>query len=520
MRAYLQASRLLVLLLGFYVMTVGLLAAIVAADVVLTDVALRQGYVTFLFLGISVAFASPLVSGLVASVRGVNRHRPDGIRVSAQEQPQLWARVLRVAEAMGTAAPVELWLVAEPVAAVWQGSWVLGLVPGPRRMVLGVPYLTGLTERQIDAVIAHELGHFARRDTLLAGLAARNRAGLTRVLERYSEDGNGIGHAMGSMFAGYARFCLRTTQAQARLGELAADRAAARIAGRDTTAAALRRIPLLDAAHTRYVREYAGIGTTLDLLPPAQEVHSGFGAFLDSATWREEERGLIADPPREKTSPYDSHPPMRERVAAVEALPADAAGAPAGTAAPGPSPAATGLVRDLAATGARTVLALPGAAGLRQLPWRELAAAAGAAELGTETTPVLRAARAVLRRPADLAMLLDAIDAGRWAEVVDCMPRPGHGGHMLLDDSLRARVRADAADGLYSLALTALVEDGRARWELDWERGRHLEFDVGVHAALDRAVDAAVAPGEGAGPDTKGLRDLLALPADRATAQP
>ncbi|MDX2708630.1 M48 family metallopeptidase [Streptomyces sp. PA03-6a] len=515
MRAFLQAVRLLVLLLGFYVMAVGLLASIVAADVVLTDVALRQGYVTCLFLGISVAFASPLVSGLFASVRGVNRHRPAGVRVTADEQPELWARVRRVAEAMETAAPVEIWLVAEPVAAVWQSSWVLGLVAGRRRMVLGIPYLTGLTERQIDAVIAHELGHFARRDTLLAGLAARNRAGLMRVLERYAEDGNGIGHAMGSMFAGYARFCLRTTQAQARLGELAADRAAARIAGRDTTAAALRRIPLLDAAHTRYVREYAGIGTALGLLPPAEEVHPGFGAFLDSGTWREEERRLIADPPREKTSPYDSHPPMRERVAAIEALPADAAGTFPGE----PAPAGAGLLGDPVATGARTVLALPGAAGLRQLPWRDLAAEVGTAELGAETTPVLRAARAVLRTPADLGMLLDALDAGRWPEVVDCMPRPGHGGHMLLDDSLRARARADAADGLYSLALAALVEDGRARWELDWERGRHLEFDEGVHAALDRAVDAAVSPQDAAEPDSSGLRELLGLPVDRAPAQ-
>ncbi|MEU4094061.1 M48 family metallopeptidase [Streptomyces sp. NPDC026673] len=516
MRAFLQALRLLVLLLGFYVMVVGLLASIVVADVVLTGVALRQGYVTFLFLGISVAFASPLVSGLVASVRGVNRHRPAGVRVTADEQPELWARVRRVAEAMETTAPVELWLVAEPMAAVWQSSWVLGLVPGRRRMVLGIPYLTGLTERQIDAVIAHELGHFARRDTLLAGLAARNRAGLMRVLERYAEDGNGIGHAIGSLFAGYARFCLRTTQAQARLGELAADRAAARIAGRDTTAAALRRIPLLDAAHTRYVREYAGIGTALGLLPPAEEVHPGFAAFLAGATWREEERRLIADPPRERTSPYDSHPPMRERVAAIEALPADTAG----TFPAEPSPAGTGLLEDPVGTGARTVTALPGSAELRQLPWRDLAAEVGRAELAAETTPVLRAARAVLRTTADLGMLLDALDAGRWPEVVDCMPRPGHGGHMLLDDSLRARARADAADGLYSLVLMSLVEDGRARWELDWERGRHLEFGEGVHAALDRAVDAAMSPQDGAGPDSSGLRELLGLPADRAPAQP
>ncbi|MEU6346198.1 M48 family metallopeptidase [Streptomyces sp. NPDC046977] len=515
MRALFHAVRLLGLLLGFYVMALGLLAAIVAANVVLFDAALKGGYVTFLFVGISVAFASPLVSGLLASVRGMNRQRPAGLRVSADEQPELWARVLRVATAMDTPAPAELWLVAEPQAAVWQSSWLLGLVPGRRRMVLGVPYLTGLTEHQLDAVIAHEIGHFARRDTFLSALAARNRSGLTRVLDRYAEDGSGIGHAMGSLFAGYARFCLRVTQAEARLGERAADRAAARVAGRDATSAALRRIPLIDAAHTRYLREYAGIGIGLGLLPPAAEVHSGFAAFLDSDTWREEERRLIADPPREKTSPYDSHPPMRERVAAIEALPADAAGLFPDE----PSPAAAGLLHDPAGTGSRTVLALPGTGGLRQLPWRELAAAAGTAELGAETVPVLRAGRAVLRRPADLGALLDAVDDGRWPEVVDCMPRPGDVGHMLLDDSLRARNEAAAADQLYSLALAALVEGGWARWELDWERGKHLEFDEGVHAALDRAVDAATAPQDGAEPDTTALRDLLGLAVDRTGAQ-
>lgn len=516
MRAFFHAVRLLGLLLGFYVMALGLLAAIVAANVVLFDAALKGGYVTFLFVGVSVAFASPLVSGLLASVRGMNRHRPAALRVSPDEQPELWARVLKVAAAMDTSAPAELWLVAEPVAAVWQSSWLLGLVAGRRRMVLGIPYLTGLTERQLDAVIAHELGHFARRDTFLAGLAARNRAGLTRVLDRYAEDGSGIGHAMGSLFAGYARFCLRVTQAEARLGELAADRAAARIAGRDTTAAALRRIPLVTAAHTRYLREYAGIGIELGLLPPAGEVHSGFAAFLDSDTWREEERRLIADPPREKTSPYDSHPPMRERVALIEALPADAAG----TYPDGPSPVAAGLLDDPAGIGSRTVLALPETAGLRQLPWRELAAAAGTAELDAETVPVLRAGRAVLRSPADLAALLDTVDAGRWPEVVDCMPRTGDVGHMLLDDSLRARNEAAAADQLYSLALTSLVGSGRARWDLDWERGKHLEFDEGVHAALDRALDAALTPSDGAEPDTSQLRGLLGLAVDRAPAQP
>ncbi|MDX3075337.1 M48 family metalloprotease [Streptomyces sp. MI02-7b] len=517
MRAFLHALRLLAFLLGFYAMSLGLLAVIVTVNVALAGAAMKQGYAVVVFLGVSVAFASPVVSGLVASVRGANRHRPAGVRVTEDEQPELWARIRAVAAAVGTAAPVELWLVAEPVAAVWQSSWVLGLVPGQRRMALGVPYLVGLTERQLDAVVAHELGHFARGDTLLSGLAARNRVGLLRIMERYAEDGHSIGHAMGSLFAGYARFCLRMTQAEARLGELAADRAAARFAGRDTTAAALRRIPLLAAAHTRYIREYAGIGIDagLGLLPPVEEVHSGFAAFLDSDTWREEEGRLLADPPREKSSPYDSHPPMRERVAAIEALPADLGGSrPEET-----RRAAIGLLVDPAGTAAQTVRALPWAVGMRQLPWRELAVAVGSAELDAETAPLLRAARAALRGPADLGALLDAVDASKWPEIVDCMPRPGYGGHMLLDDSLRARARADAADALYSLALAALAEDGRVRWELDWERGKHLEFDEGLHAALDRAVDAAIDPQDGAGPDTSALRGLVGSPAERTPAQ-
>lgn len=206
---------------------------------------------------------------------------------------------------------------------------------------------------------------------------------------------------------------------------------------------------------------------------------------------------------------------MRERVAAIEALPADDEGArPEET-----RQAAMGLLVDPAGTSAQTVRVLPWAAEVRQLPWRELAVAVGSAELAAETVPLLRAARAALRGPADLGAVLDAVDAAKWTEIVDCMPRPGYGGHMLLDDSLRARARADAADALYSLALVALAEDGRVRWELDWERGRHLEFDEGLRAALDRAVDAAIDPQDGAGPDTTALRDLVGRAAERAPAQ-
>lgn len=121
---------------------------------------------------------------------------------------------------------------------------------------------------------------------------------------------------------------LRASQSVGRHQELAADQTAAQHAGREATAAALRALPILAAAHTHYLKTYAEMGSVLEALPPHGEVHAGFRRMLAART--SEQLALLASQQRSSRShPYDSHPPTAERIALIEELPTD--GNPDGT---------------------------------------------------------------------------------------------------------------------------------------------------------------------------------------------
>ena len=521
MRALLRTAQALALLLGFYALVLGALAAILGLDIALTAASGSRGGLALVQIwGVSLLLAYPLARGLFIGPGGGSRH-PSGVRVGRSDQPRLWRRVEQIATSMQVTPPTEIWLVDAVQAGVWQSSWLLGLIPGRRRMVLGLPLLSGLTTAEFDAVVAHELGHFAHGDTRLSGVVARNRAGLRQILSRYSGEEGGWGQWLGALFAGYARFCLRTGQASARRQELAADAASARIAGREAAISALRATAPLGRAHQRFLSEYAGVGWTLGLRPVAEEVLPRFHAFLSSESWQQEHARLLSDPPREKQSRYDSHPPVAERIAHLQALslslprslphaPSDAVVTSAGAAAD----RAFGLLDDPATVAGLVISARPGADERRQVGWAELAAAAGRAELDREAAALLTASKAVLRRPVDLPLLLDAIDSGRWPEIVDWMPHEGM-SRTVTSAAFRSMNAAAASDCLYSLLLAVLVEQGRGRWSLDGASGRHLVLDEGLDPALGPALDAAVAAEP---PTTAPLRELLLLAGQPRTA--
>jgi hypothetical protein len=462
--------RALALLLGFYLVTAGLLAGLAAAALL----GGRGAAGPLEVRGICLVLAFPLLYGLYA-VRGERPGRPDGLRVTAEQQPGLWARAVRAAGAEHAPVPRELWLTDDAGVSLRQSSWLLGLVPGRRRLTVGVPLLVSLTEPQLDAALAEELGRDTRGGLPLAGLVGRNHRALRQVLARYggpaevaaSDPAAGVaslfglggsasaidvaalwnpGRWFGRISTAYARLCLRRGPADPDSRRRA-----------DTEAAA--------ESYARFRRDCADIAWEQGAVPFPADVFPGYRAWLRSA---------------DET--------------------------------PGAAPDAAGV--DLLADRDRTCAAVAerrrGVGDRRQLSWDGLAAVAGQAELDAETAPLRTSATAVLRRTPDLPALLDAIDAGRWPELADWIPRVGAARTVPMEVG-RAMNLAAAADGLYSLALGALVQQGRGRWTLDPARGRGktLDLDPGLDAVLGPYLDAAVADP----PDTTALRGLLAVPA-------
>jgi len=373
MTASLRAVRALLLLAGFYLMGLVLLGVVVTIDVFLV-IGLLHGHAVFALvklLLVSLALTLPVLSGMLTVLRRKGDGGPDGHEVTAQAQPELWAEVREAARLGGTRAPDRVILIGEVNAAVSERTHLLGLVPGRRSLYLGVPLLTGLTVPRLRAVLAHEFGHYGHQDTRLAAITMRGRVAMMHTIDSFragAAEGS-RGHAfLGNLYVRYGRLYLRASQSVARRQELAADRAAALSVGRRTTANALREVPVLGAAYQFYLGRYATVGRKASLLPPPGEFYGGFRHLLASPGRDEELTRMRENLPQEEQSPYDSHPPMAERVRLIEELPDD--GRPDDPAAP----AALSLLRDraqvLAAVESATLV--DELAAMKRVEWADL----------------------------------------------------------------------------------------------------------------------------------------------------
>ncbi|MFJ8649823.1 M48 family metallopeptidase [Streptomyces sp. NPDC093546] len=531
MGASLRALRALVLLAGFFLLGVLLLAVLAVIDYLLYLHA-PSGLATKLYV-VSVLLAIPVVRGMFM-LRTPKDDGQGGLAVTESDEPELWRAVRELADQVGTRPPTRILLTGDVNAAVTENARFLGLLPGPRHLYLGVPLMQGLSEAQLRAVLAHELGHYVNHDTRLGALTARGRTQLFRTIAHFEEraaktagrerarqekrntkaeakgrktrevDTGSAGityRTMARIYTGYAHLYFRATMHDSRLQEYAADAAAARIAGRDATASALRELPSLDAAFTFYMECYATLGTSARLLPPRGEVFGGFGRLL---TARELElAGLRAELPTEPVSPYDSHPSVADRVRAIEALPQD------GRIDEGKG-AATGLLADPARTLTAledVVLSEQARAFRRAGSWEELLDGAMSARLGSVESPLHRALAAYTGEAPTLPALLKVIDDGQLWQLAQRLPLSEEAASAN-GRVFREFVRPALHKSVTSMVMAELSARSRLRWEFSWTEPATVHLPPGPDGAepdLDAAVDAAVADV----PDTAPLRALL-----------
>ncbi|MFK0010838.1 M48 family metalloprotease [Streptomyces sp. NPDC091027] len=534
MGASLRAVRALVLLAGFYLLGVVLLAVLAGIDYAVIGTLHGPALLKVLF--VSVVLAVPIVRGMFM-LRIPTMEAPAGITVTDAQEPLLWQAVRETAAQVGTRAPDEIVLVSEESLGVAEDARLLGLLPGPRRMWIGLPVLTGLDEAQLRAVLAHEMGHYAHFDTRLAPLIARGRAQLIRTVAHLEEragkkvakevarqekrdekriskgkkakgvDTTGQGamyRAMARVYMAYGNFYLRATWSTARRQELEADLASVRVAGRDAAASALRERNALGEAHAFYMDSYATLGVRAGLLPRPGEVFGGLRHFLEARS--PELEALRRELPTQPVSPYDSHPPLAERVARIEALPDDGR-------ADLPARPALDLLSDAAATLAALEGAVltPDALALARVDWDDLVHAALSLDAGREAEEIRAAfaAEGAVAAPG-LAALLDAIDADpavRW-RVADRFPKSEEAA-AATGRAAREFVRPVLRGALDRLVTAELTADGAARWRMSWTDSPELLYPVAdFEDRLGPALDAAVADR----PDTEPLRKLVLAP--------
>jgi hypothetical protein len=204
------------------------------------------------------------------------------------------------------------------------------------------------------------------------------------------------------------------------------------------------------------------------------------------------------EPPAAPPDPYDTHPPMSERIAAVRSMGA------AGTVRVADAHA-IGLLRDPAALLDAALLdgLPPGARTRRRADWPALVGIAGVASLTESTAQVLASAARVTGRPASLGTLLDALDAGLLVEIGADSTSPGFStdGPRVR----RERARLLVHKGLLGAVVAALTDLGALRWRESWPSLGAMRLDERLQGPLPELIDAAVADP----PNTSRLRALL-----------
>ena len=244
-----------------------------------------------------------------------------GPRLKREQQPKLFDELESVAKATGQAMPSEVYLVGEVNAWVAQRGGVLGF--GSRRVMgLGLPLLRVLSRAEMRGVLAHEFGHFHGGDTKLGPLIYRTRSAIERTVVAMAQADASL---LQTPFRWYGKLFLRSTHAISRRQELAADALAARVAGAHALIGGLRTTRGAAQAFQSFWRNECSPVLEAVFLPPLSE---GFASFLGTKGVAEAvERIVSEDIERAEKNPYDTHPPLAERIVALEE--AESAGASA-----------------------------------------------------------------------------------------------------------------------------------------------------------------------------------------------
>ena len=93
---------------------------------------------------------------------------PNGIEVTANEQPELYAFLHQLADEIGAPKPHRVFLTSEVNAAVFYDLSLLNLIfPSKKNLIIGLGLVNVLTLTELKAVLAHEFGHFAQNSMMV-----------------------------------------------------------------------------------------------------------------------------------------------------------------------------------------------------------------------------------------------------------------------------------------------------------------------------------------------------------------
>jgi heat shock protein HtpX len=244
----------------------------------------------------------------------IDKFRAPGAFLDAPRHPRLFQELDATAAAVGQAMPAEVYLVPDVNAWVSHCGGVMGF--GSRRVMgLGLPLLRVLTVSQLRAVLAHEFGHYHGGDTALAPWIYKTRAAIIRTVEHLGDS------FIQKPFVWYAKMFLRITNAVSRQQEYAADALAARVVGAAPLITGLQTVSRAGQAFEAYWDMEVAPLLSAGYRPPLAD---GFAAFFQSSRISSQTAAALSREMEEAhQDPYDTHPCLKDRIAALSGIPSN-----------------------------------------------------------------------------------------------------------------------------------------------------------------------------------------------------
>ncbi len=250
----------------------------------------------------------------------LDRFVAPGPQLTPDNHPRLFSELQTIARAVQQEMPAEVYLVHNVNAWVMQRGGFMGW-QSRRVMGLGLPLMRIVTVSQLRAILAHEFGHYHAGDTKLGPWIYKTRNAIVRTVQTLAGE-RGQGSLLQLPFVWYGKLFLRITHAVSRRQEFVADELAARTVGSAPLIAGLRAVHALGQAFDPFWANVMAPVLNAGYRPPMVE---GFQQFVQAKNIADAlSKSLEEELNRGKADPYDTHPSLKDRIAAVHKWPAGA----------------------------------------------------------------------------------------------------------------------------------------------------------------------------------------------------
>ena len=432
-----------------------------------------------------------------------------GLLLEPAGHRRLFEELGGIAAALNEPLPREVYLVGQVNAFVADRGGLLG-VGSKRIMGIGLPLLSILTVSEMRAVLAHEFAHYYSGDTKMGPWVYKTQSAMVRAFKNIGSLQE-IGHIAALQFVNLAAtfilkwyfiLFLRVVNFVSRKKEYRADELACHVAGAEPMVQGLRKIHGAAMAWGPYWNTEVAPVLNQGFKPA---IADGFSRFLAAPQIKAQVTSGIEKAIAEgKTQPYDTHPPLRDRVAAIENL----------NIAPGERDCEVAMsLLERPETTELQFLELMNPKlpknSLRHVGWDELGI--------TVTIPFWKAA------VGEYAPMMAGVTAGGLPDVVKRLPQLGSKIRDPRGMLLTPKERAERARQLFGMALgLAMLENG---WTLDAQPGWSFLAKgaerVNLSTQIDELAEGKISPEEWARMCEKlGITDLPLTLAAESTSAP